>query len=89
MKKKKLKVTIKAISAKKGSKKEVDKEQKKEETEGNEAEQNGNSQKEKASSALLPQKSGRLKPKAKVETLDYSEPQKAKPPKGILGNIIL
>ncbi|KAG7329108.1 hypothetical protein KOW79_007282 [Hemibagrus wyckioides] len=82
MKKKKLKVKIKAISVKKGSKKEVDKEQKKEETEGNEAEQDGNSQKEKASCALLPQKSGRLKPKAKVETLDYSEPQKAKPPKG-------
>lgn len=88
LKKKKLKVKIKAISVKNGNKnKEVDKEQKEEVAEGNEAEQDGNTQKEKASSALLTQKSGRLKPKAKVETLDHPESQESKTSKGILLNI--
>ncbi|XP_017329617.1 ADP-ribosylation factor-like protein 13A isoform X2 [Ictalurus punctatus] len=83
MKKKKLKVKIKAISVKKGSKnEEVDKEQEEEEAEGNKEDQDGNSQKEKVSHDLLPQKSGRLKPRAKVETVDNPESQESKPSKG-------
>ncbi|MCJ8733988.1 hypothetical protein PDJAM_G00230170 [Pangasius djambal] len=82
LKKKKLKVKIKAISVKKGSKnEEVDTEQKEEEAEGTNADQDGNSQKEKASHELVPQRSGRLKPKAKVETLDHPESQESKPSK--------
>lgn len=90
MKKKKLKVKIKAISVKKGSKnEEVDKEQEEEEAEGNKEDQDGNSQKEKVSHDLLPQKSGRLKPRAKVETVDNPESQESKPSKGILLKIKL
>lgn len=67
--------------------KEVDKIQKEEEAEGNVVEQDDNSQKEKAASNLLPQKSGKLK--AKVETFDHPESQESKPSKGILLNITL
>ncbi|XP_060741052.1 ADP-ribosylation factor-like protein 13A isoform X3 [Tachysurus vachellii] len=85
MMKKKLKVKIKAMSMKKGSRKEVDMEQKEEEKEGNESEQDVNSEKDKSNSGLLPQKYGRLKPKAKVQTLDYPEYVEATSPKAVNG----
>lgn len=78
------------MSVKKGGKnEEVNEEQKEEEAEGNEAGHDGNSQKEKASGDLLPQKNGRLKPKAKVETLDYPESPESKLSKGILFSMTL
>ncbi|XP_053362419.1 ADP-ribosylation factor-like protein 13A isoform X2 [Clarias gariepinus] len=84
LKKKKLKVKMKARSLKNGSRnKEVDKIQKEEEAEGNVVEQDDNSQKEKAASNLLPQKSGKLK--AKVETFDHPESQESKPSKASNG----
>ncbi|XP_062855963.1 ADP-ribosylation factor-like protein 13A [Trichomycterus rosablanca] len=76
MKKKKLNVKIKRKSVKKGSKtNDGGKEPVEEEVEGNEVEQDHNCLKEKANSALLPQKSLKIKPKAKVkvETLDHPE----------------
>lgn len=49
-------------------------------------EHDGNSQKEKANSDLLPQKSVRLKLKAKVETLNPPESPQSKPSNGMLIN---
>ncbi|KAK7137887.1 hypothetical protein R3I94_013513 [Phoxinus phoxinus] len=69
-KKKKVKVKIKKGSPSRGvNEKEV------EETEGNEAEQEHSGQKEKASSALLPPKRGKLKRKAKVKEENSGIPE--------------
>ncbi|ROL47079.1 Transmembrane protein 35A [Anabarilius grahami] len=69
-KKKKVKVKIKKESPSRGvNEEEV------EETEGNEAEQEHSSQKEKASSALLPPKRGKLKHKAKVKEENLGIPE--------------
>uniref|UniRef100_W5LQ50 ADP-ribosylation factor-like 13A n=1 Tax=Astyanax mexicanus TaxID=7994 RepID=W5LQ50_ASTMX len=84
-KKKKVKVKMKKRTVKTEGKSEEDEAgQEEEEAEGNEAEHNG--QKEKASSALLPRKRGKLKRKAKVkeETLDQipsTENEDSKTPK--------
>ncbi|KAL7885974.1 hypothetical protein AOLI_G00062690 [Acnodon oligacanthus] len=85
-KKKKVKVKMKRRSVKKEGNNE-DEEEVQEEEEGNEAEQDQNGQKERASSALLPRRRGKLKRKAKVkeETLDQAETlenEDSKPTKG-------
>lgn len=74
MKKKKVKERIKKENAKNSREKENDEEDIGE-VEAAEVEQEHNSEKEKASSALLPGKRGKLKRKAKVkeETLDLPE----------------
>ncbi|KAL6480115.1 hypothetical protein MHYP_G00111480 [Metynnis hypsauchen] len=85
-KKKKVKVKMKRRTVKKEGNNE-DEEEVQEEEEGNEAEQDQNGQKERASSALLPRRRGKLKHKAKVkkETLDQAETLEnddSKPTKG-------
>uniref|UniRef100_A0AAR2K859 ADP-ribosylation factor-like 13A n=1 Tax=Pygocentrus nattereri TaxID=42514 RepID=A0AAR2K859_PYGNA len=85
-KKKKVKVKMKRRSVKKEGNNQ-DEEEVQEEEEGNEAEQDQNGQKERASSALLPRRRGKLKRKAKVkeETLDQAETLEnddSKPTKG-------
>lgn len=65
--------------------------QEEEEAEGNEGEQDQNGQKEKASSALLPRRRGKLKRKAKVkeetmDRVDLLENDDSRPTKGILSS---
>lgn len=63
------------VKIKKGSPSRGVNEDEVEETEGNEAEQDHNSQKDKASSALLPLKRGKMKHKAKVKEENSGLPE--------------